>query len=228
MAWQQCIEMSIEPFSVKLEGIHCWTWCLMDALWQWTKQQPMAGGPHCRVGSGDTPTHGITQNRRKEKEQWNKSLSAKKGLLSASQSRRVRLFDRSIALVRCFPGDNFWMKADGVAFGHIGQPLQDVVFSHCPTPSLYSWLRVKCDFLNFWQHSHARFTGRPANNPCSALFKLPPHGSQPPIHTNPLQLQSCSERDPTQKLEEAIRWWLFLLEFQALHEQKQQHFLLFC
>lgn len=32
------------------------------------------------------------------------------------------------------------------------------------------------------------------NNPSSALFKLLLDGSQPPIHTNPLQIQSCSEK----------------------------------
>lgn len=56
-----------------------------------------------------------------------------------SQAKRVRVFDPSRES-DFSPGDNVWIKADVVALAwSVGQPVQDVVFSHCPTSLLYSW-----------------------------------------------------------------------------------------
>lgn len=111
-----------------------------------------------------------------------------------SQARRVRLFDplreSDFSQEIIMPG---WKQMLLLLHGALVN-----VFS--PSPLLY------CTAGNVWSVVFSTCHKIPMlsllsdqqNNPCSAWFKPLLWRLPTPIHTNPLQLQSCSERDPTQ------------------------------
>lgn len=207
IAWQQCIDISTEPFSVYpwgapivKHGVLIW-WMYSDSGIN------SSHGWWPSLQGGDTPTHGITQ-KRKEKKVKSSLICKKKGLLSAKQPGKKGETIWSIAWVRFFPGDNnVWMKADAVAFAwSVGQCFH-------PVPPFFIVQLVTCEV---W------FSQLVTKFPCSVYCqtsKTTPAlpglsrcfgGSQPPSTPTPSNSNPAAKGTPPKILEEDIRWWLFL------------------
>lgn len=134
------------------------------------------------------------------------------GLLSAIQPCKKSETIWSIVWVRFFPGDNFWMKADAVAFCVERWSAR----AGCYVLTLSHSFIVQLVTCEVWFSQLV--TKFPCTVDCQACKTTPAQpclscrltAPNPPSTPTPLQLQSCSERDPTQNLEEEIRWCLFL------------------
>lgn len=105
------------------------------------------------------------------------------------------------------------MKADAVAFAcSIGQPMQDVMFSHCP-PLFY------CTDGNVWSVIFSTLNTKfPCPVYCQTSKTIPAQpclnccltAPNPPSTPTPSKSSlAAKKRDPTQNLED-FTWWLFL------------------
>lgn len=145
-------------------------------------------------------------------------------------ARRVRLFDPSC--------ESDFSQETIFGWKQMLLLLRGVLVGPCRMLCFHTFPLLYCTAGNVWSVIFSTFDNIPMHSlladqqttPCSALFKLPLDVSQPPIHANPLQLHSCSERDPTQNSEDqmvVVFWWTFKCCMHS-NEQKQHTFLLFC
>lgn len=106
----------------------------------------------CRVCHAHTWNHLKTIPLVRQSLIWNKRQ------LSAKQSRWQKLFDSPYESQFLFPRDNFWMRADAIAFAwSVGHWVQDVMFSHRANMLLcevwFSQLFTQFPGTVYWQTS---------------------------------------------------------------------------
>lgn len=152
----------------------------------------MAGDPHCRVATR-LPMASLKRGRKKK---LNQALSAKKRgyWVQNSQARRVRLFDPlresdfSQEIIT-----SGWKQMLLLLHGALVNVFTLSPLLYCTAGNVWSVVFSTCHKIPMLS-----LLSDQQNNPCSAWFKPLLWRLPTPIHTNPLQLQSCSERDPTQ------------------------------
>lgn len=165
----------------------------MDVQWQWNKQQPwlvtlIAGWRHAY------PWHHSKEEEKKSKIKPYLQKKKRGYWVQNSQARRVRLFDPlresdfSQEIIT-----SGWKQMLLLLHGALVNVFTLSPLLYCTAGNVWSVVFSTCHKIPMLS-----LLSDQQNNPCSAWFKPLLWRLPTPIHTNPLQLQSCSERDPTQ------------------------------
>lgn len=185
----------------------------MNILWQWNKQQPWLVTLHCRVGAR-LPMASLKRGR-------NQALRAKRGYwVQNSPARRARLFDPSCESDFSQETISGWKQMLLLLRGALVSPRRMLCFH--TVPLLYCtagnvWSVIFSTFDNIPMHSLlADQQTTPAQPRLSCRLTAP----NPPSTPTPSNSNPAARGTPPKNLEEEIRWWLFLLNSQALHAKE--------
>lgn len=212
VASQQCIDISIEPFSVQPlrasivgHGILLW-WIYSDS----GINSSHGWWPSQGAGWGHAYAWHHSKEEGKKKVQWDEAWSEKKGVIECKTASQEEWDYLIHGVSQIFPKRQFLDQSRYCWVEHWSARAGCYVFtlSHSFVVQLVT-CEVWFSQLSTQIPMHALLADWQTTPALPCLSRCLTAAPNPP--STPTPLQSCSERDPTQNLEEEIRWWLFML-----------------